>query len=487
MTTSATSVEHGNDTVEQTKLTADSDEQAITASSGIAVPHAEDSKQSTAPAHQQGDILDPPASPTGAPLQEAAPSSADSNLSTIAADLSEKKTPTEDSITVPHVVEDTAKPTLGVETLAISSTEPTRPKNMPSGPEPKTPRRPEGLSSFEFPLDGDSERKSGWRPVKRHATTTFTGTQISDHASLTTRAAQIGNVPHSARPGTEMEKTLFAGTLDRRERELDRRERELDRRERELERMERELERRRRELEQDRARWETQTQMESYMHAVAQPQINRTQEAFPTHWQTALDSFKKSLQAQILLERQEAEIALESRIMRRVNEELAKERKMQEVMQMSEKEVNELMEDTVGHWLRKDEDIADNIRFQSLLHLAQEKMAALAGIQLLPDTDSWALSWRLAIGPSFITQERYNKAMDLLKDKELDASAKAVVESKAAMEFIVEWTSHLRKDESFTPGRISRDEYLESVRRQVEKLHLDEHAFLSLVDFVVPQ
>ncbi|KAF9041344.1 hypothetical protein BJ165DRAFT_1488559 [Panaeolus papilionaceus] len=263
--------------------------------------------------------------------------------------------PTEVPIAIPAVEEE--KPTLNIDS-SVPKSEPTSTSPRPKGmAEPKTPRRLEGLNSFELPSEADSERRSGWRPVKRQATHTFAG-QPSDHASFPTRPTHVGNVPNSARPGTDTEKTHYtlSATLDRRERELDRHERELDRRERELERMERELERRRRDFEQDRTRWETQTQMESYLQAVAQPQINKpapSQETFPAQWQTALESFKKSLQAQITLERREAESALEARILRRVNDELAKERKMQEVMQMSDKEVNELMEDTVGHWLRK--------------------------------------------------------------------------------------------------------------------------------------
>lgn len=123
---------------------------------------------------------------------------------------------------------------------------------------------------------------------------------------------------------------------ERRERELDRRSRELDRREREFERRERELERRQREFEHDKARWALEVR--------AAPR-----------WAEAVDALRARLDADLAAERRRAvdrEAALEINVMRKVNEVLERDRQMYGAMQMSDKEVNEMMETSVGYLMQ---------------------------------------------------------------------------------------------------------------------------------------
>lgn len=123
------------------------------------------------------------------------------------------------------------------------------------------------------------------------------------------------------------------------ERELDRRSRELDRRERELERRERELERRMREFDSERARWSTEVK------------------SAPA-WSEALSTLAAQMDARFNEERKKAEErevkwarALQRGLLARVQEAIERERRLYGVPErMSEQEVNELMESSVG-WL----------------------------------------------------------------------------------------------------------------------------------------
>ncbi|KAJ3496788.1 hypothetical protein NLJ89_g10436 [Agrocybe chaxingu] len=131
--------------------------------------------------------------------------------------------------------------------------------------------------------------------------------------------------------------------IDRREREFERRDRELDRRERELERRERDLERRQREFEQERAR------AASSISSVAR---GSSSAGVPLLGQ-AVERLRKQVERDLLAERKKAEAReaeLERRIMKRVNDALEKER---QVMQMSDNEVHEMVNDTVGYLLQK--------------------------------------------------------------------------------------------------------------------------------------
>ena len=132
------------------------------------------------------------------------------------------------------------------------------------------------------------------------------------------------------------EKEAMEIQLDRRERELERQERELDRRSREIDRRERELERRQREFDRDSARSSWTTEMSTT------PQ-----------WTTAIEALKNKIDAIIIKERsntEKRELELEARVMRKVNEALEREH---QIMQMSDNEVNEMIEDTVGYLLQK--------------------------------------------------------------------------------------------------------------------------------------
>ena len=115
---------------------------------------------------------------------------------------------------------------------------------------------------------------------------------------------------------------------------MERQERELDRRSREIDRRERELERRQREFDRDSARWTTE--------------INTT-----PLWTTAIEALKNKIDAIVIKERintEQRELELEARVMRKVNEALEREH---QIMQMSDNEVNEMIEDTVGYLLQK--------------------------------------------------------------------------------------------------------------------------------------
>lgn len=148
-------------------------------------------------------------------------------------------------------------------------------------------------------------------------------------------------------------------------------------------------------------------------------------------------------------------------------------------------------------WCRwQDEDIADRVRFQSLLYLSQERLAMEAGLQPASGSGSLSLTWRLALGPSVITDIRYNKALELLQNREdytLDEGTRKIMDSKTAMEYVVEFTSHLRKegsemgDHSFAPGRIPREAYMESVQRQANQGNVDLEALSLLVDYICPK
>ena len=130
------------------------------------------------------------------------------------------------------------------------------------------------------------------------------------------------------------EKEAIEIQLDRRERELERQERELDRRSREIDRRERELERRQREFDRDSTRWTTE--------------INTTPQ-----WTTAIEALKNRIDSIVIKERltsEQRELELETRVMRKVNEALEREH---QIMQMSDNEVNEMIEDTVGYLLQK--------------------------------------------------------------------------------------------------------------------------------------
>ncbi|KAF9556277.1 hypothetical protein CPC08DRAFT_711311 [Agrocybe pediades] len=266
--------------------------------------------------------------------------------------------------------------------------------------------------------------------------------------------------------------------LERRERELDRKEREYDRRERELERRERELERRQREYERDRARWTSEAQVV--------PDVS---------WHKPFEALKHEIALNFTAERKrliDREEQLETKIMNKVNSVLEQERQLYGVMKMSDHEVKEMMESSVGYLLQSDEEIADRVRFQSLLYLSQERLASEAGLPPPPGSDSLSLAWRLALGPSVVTEDRYKKALELLGDKELDESTKRLLENKKAVEYAVEYTSHLRREGSetseysFSLGRIPREDYMESVQRHSAEGSVEYEALKALVDFISP-
>ena len=55
------------------------------------------------------------------------------------------------------------------------------------------------------------------------------------------------------------------------------------------------------------------------------------------------------------------------------------------------------------------------------------------------------------------------------------------------MEFLVEYTSHLKKEgleQSFAPGRIPREAYMESIERQVKQSGVNGEALTTVVEFV---
>ena len=155
-------------------------------------------------------------------------------------------------------------------------------------------------------------------------------------APITPSAWRVVKKPYqeTIKLDNEKEREAMEAQLERRERELDRQERELDRRSREIDRRERELERRQREFDRDKARWPTE------VNTVPQ-------------WVTAIETLKKKIDAIIIKERmnsEQREEKLEARVMRKVNEALEREH---QIMQMSDNEVNEMIEDTVGYLLQK--------------------------------------------------------------------------------------------------------------------------------------
>lgn len=81
--------------------------------------------------------------------------------------------------------------------------------------------------------------------------------------------------------------------------------------------------------------------------------------------------------------------------------------------------------------------------------------------------------------------------MEILKkgnENPSDATVK-LMECKPAMEFLVEYTSHLKKEgleQSFAPGRIPREAYMESIERQVKQSGVNGEALSIVVDFVCP-
>jgi len=90
-----------------------------------------------------------------------------------------------------------------------------------------------------------------------------------------------------------------------------------------------------------------------------------------------------------------------------------------------------------------------------------------------------------------ITEERYKKALELLADKPLQEKTTKLLENQKAVEYVVEYTSHLRKEVdgsmTFAPGRIARSAYLESVERQFNQPGYDAEALKALVEFVAPE
>ena len=95
----------------------------------------------------------------------------------------------------------------------------------------------------------------------------------------------------------------------------------------------------------------------------------------------------------------------------------------------------------------------------------------------------------MAIGPSVVTEDRYTKAMEILKRRHetFSGATMTLINCKPAMEFLVEYTSHLKKEgleQSFALGRIPREAYMESTERQVEQSGVNGEALTIVVDFV---
>lgn len=79
--------------------------------------------------------------------------------------------------------------------------------------------------------------------------------------------------------------------------------------------------------------------------------------------------------------------------------------------------------------------------------------------------------------------------MEILKkeDKIFSDATVKLIDCKPAMEFLVEYTSHFKKEgleQSFAPGRIPREAYLESIERQVNQSGVNGEALTIVVDFV---
>lgn len=170
-----------------------------------------------------------------------------------------------------------------------------------------------------------------------------------------TRAAAAAKVTAKDAPGQSAALDLRESILERREREFDRREREIDRRERDLERRERELERRQREFENDKGRWSSNGQN-------------------VPHWQETIESFKNQIKADLLAERKKAierEALFEEKVIKKVNKILEHERQLYDVMRMSENEVNEMVESSVGYFLHtvRPESLSSEISFVKVSHM----------------------------------------------------------------------------------------------------------------------
>ena len=95
----------------------------------------------------------------------------------------------------------------------------------------------------------------------------------------------------------------------------------------------------------------------------------------------------------------------------------------------------------------------------------------------------------MAIGPSVVTEDRYTKAMEILKKgyETFSGTTITLINCKPAMEFLVEYTSHLKKEgleQSFALGRIPREAYMESIERQVKQSGVNGEALTIVVDFV---
>ncbi|KAF8156999.1 hypothetical protein B0H34DRAFT_480667 [Crassisporium funariophilum] len=324
------------------------------------------------------------------------------------------------------------------------------------------------------PVDGPSRAKQGakWREPNAVASQRAESSNLGLPASGKTNAEPENTEKPAADKLREI--ALLERTFDHRERAMERQEREIDRRGRELDRRERDFDRRAREFDLEKARW---------------AEVNTAPQ-----WEGALETLRRKLQSEIGEERRKAarrEQELEARLMKKVHEELERERQING-LRMSDNEVNEMVEDTVGYLLQKDEDIADRARFRSLIYLAHERLAIEAGLQPGPALEPLPFIWKQAIGPSVVTEDRYDKAMALLNNRQeqvQDATLK-LMDNKTAMEYAVEYTSHLRTEgpegniPSYAPGFIPREAYLESVERQVKQAGLDGEALAILVEFV---
>ncbi|KAF9529992.1 hypothetical protein CPB83DRAFT_851387 [Crepidotus variabilis] len=385
---------------------------------------------------------------------------------------------------------------------------------------PSPAKENNGLKSIS---NGTTEKKAEVIPSKPKESAVTSDTKVSNadspkahkEAAQTQTTSSGGEIPkQSKRPFPEnlnlsnlddtriLQQTdaldIREQLLDRRDREFERRDRELDRRERELERRERELDRREREFEQERTRASTFVNGLPMTAALMTPTASTPPVAaeLSARLEREVAELKTQFQKSLADERKRSETReaqLEARIQRSLSESLDKERQTYyNFMQMSDHEVSEMVEDTVGYLMEKDEDIADRVRFQSLLYLSQEKLASEAGIN--PDAGSGSLSvaWRLLLGPSLVTQDRLNKAQELFQDRKVSSQTTKVLQNKLAMEYVVEYSSHLRKEgsesgeQSFAPGRIARSAYLETAKRQSERSGLNYESLVTLVDYISP-
>jgi len=247
-------------------------------------------------------------------------------------------------------VESTTKESVSTTTVADKTSEATgTPENQPTTP--ATPvtfaahrRHPSRSSSWNFiwqkDVESAADAEQSRLPLPIVATPSM-GTQSQNDwgkkkETVTERPRLNGQNSDTSLILQDI--GLREQMLERRERESDRKEREYDRRERELERRERELERRQREYERDRARWTAEVQ------AVQD-----------SGWQRAFESLKNEISLNFLAERKkliEREEQLEIKVMNQVNDVLEKERQLYGVMRMSDNEVTEMMESSVGYLLQ---------------------------------------------------------------------------------------------------------------------------------------